>query len=164
MRKKALIVVDIQKGITKNYKNIIANINRAVDWASQENIPVLYIRHENCSPGAKTLKPNTVSSELAEDLKIVSEHVFTKHKTNALSCTEFKNFLEAQGIQNLYIVGADAAICLKSTCFNLRKLHYKVNVLSDCITSWDKKRIPEMLEYYVLKGCVITNLQELESL
>ena len=33
MQKKALVVIDIQNDITKNYKEIIDNINQAVDWA-----------------------------------------------------------------------------------------------------------------------------------
>jgi len=31
--KKALVIIDIQNDITKNYKDIIDNINRAIDWA-----------------------------------------------------------------------------------------------------------------------------------
>jgi len=31
MQKKAFVVIDIQNDITKNYKEIIGNINKAVD-------------------------------------------------------------------------------------------------------------------------------------
>ncbi|GHT47584.1 hypothetical protein FACS189440_08500 [Bacteroidia bacterium] len=31
--KKALVIIDIQNDITKNYKEIIGNINKAIDWA-----------------------------------------------------------------------------------------------------------------------------------
>ena len=41
-----MVVIDIQNDITKNYKEIIGNINRAVDWAVAGDIPVVYIRHE----------------------------------------------------------------------------------------------------------------------
>ena len=34
MKNKALVVIDIQNDITKNYKEIIENINRSIDWAS----------------------------------------------------------------------------------------------------------------------------------
>ena len=46
MQKKALVVIDIQKDITKNYKDIIGNINKVIDWAAHNNIPVVYIRHD----------------------------------------------------------------------------------------------------------------------
>ena len=34
MKHKALVVIDIQNDITKNYKEIIGNINRGIDWAA----------------------------------------------------------------------------------------------------------------------------------
>ena len=43
MQTKALVIIDIQNDITKNYKDIIDNINQAVDWADNHNIHVVYI-------------------------------------------------------------------------------------------------------------------------
>lgn len=37
---------------------------------------------------------------------------------------------------------------MKSTCYNMVKAGYKVHVLSDCVTSYDLRKIDEMLEYY----------------
>jgi len=161
MQNKALIVIDIQNDITKNYKEIIDNINKAVDWAVGKNIHVVYIRHENLSAGTKNLKPNTYGSELAVDLKITSRNIFTKFKSNALTSEEFTNFINENEIKEFYITGADATVCVKSTCFNMRKADYAVTVLSDCITSWDRKKIPEMITYYESKGCNVVSLNEL---
>ena len=145
MQKKALVIIDIQNDITKNYKNIIDSINKAIDWAVNNNIHVIYTRHENLSAGTRTFKPNTSGSELASDLKIVSKNIFTKYKGNVLSCEEFTDFISNNEICDFYIAGADAVACVKSTCYNLRKANYGVNVLSDCITSYDKRKIDEML-------------------
>jgi len=161
MKKKALVVIDIQNDITKNYKEIIDNINKSIDWAVKNDIHVVYIRHENLSAGTKTLKPNTHGSELATDLKIASQNVFTKYKTNALTSEAFADFISKNEISEFYITGADASICVKSTVFNLRKANYQVTLLSDCITSWDKKQIPEMLKYYEKQGGKIISLNEL---
>jgi nicotinamidase-related amidase len=159
--KKALVIIDIQNDITKNYKEIIDNTNRAIDWAVNSDIQVVYIRHENLSDGTRTFKPNTRGSELVSDLKIVSKNVFTKYKGNALSSEEFADFINKNEIAEFYITGADAIACVKSTCYNLIKANYKVNVLSDCITSYDKKKIDEMLHYYESKGCKIIGLNDL---
>lgn len=161
MQKRALVVIDIQNDITKNYKEIIDNINKSIDWAVQNDISVVYIRHENLSAGTRTFKSNTRGAELAPDLKIVSENVFTKYKGNALSNEEFADFINRNDICEFYITGADAVACVKSTCYNLRKANYRVNVLSDCITSYDKRKIEEMLHYYESKGCEIINLSTL---
>ena len=161
MQKKALVIIDIQNDITKNYKEIIDNINKAIDWAIDNDIHVIYIRHENLSDGTRTFKPNTRGSELASDLKIVSENVFTKYKGNALSSKDFTDFISKNEICDFYLAGADAVACVKSTCYNLRKANYGVNVLSDCITSYDKKKIDEMMDYYKSKGSVVVSLNDL---
>jgi nicotinamidase-related amidase len=161
MQKKALVVIDIQNDITKNYKDIIANINKAIDWAVGSDIHVVYIRHENLSAGTRTFKPDTRGSELASDLKIASKNVFTKYKGNALSSEEFAGFISKNEIGDFYIAGADAVACVKSTCYNLRKANYGVTVLSDCVTSYDKRKIPEMLRYYESKGSEIICLNDL---
>ena len=161
MLKKALVIIDIQNDITKNYKDIIDNINKAIDWAVDNDIHVVYIRHENLSAGTRTFKPNTRGAELVPDMKIVSDNVFTKSKGNALTSEEFAAFINKNEIGGLYLTGADAAACVKSTCYNLTKAGYEVTVLSDCITSYDKKKIPEMLAYYESKGGKIINLNDL---
>ena len=161
MQKKALVIIDIQNDITKNYREVIGNINKAVDWAVDNQIHVVYIRHENLSDGTRTFKPDTYGSELASDLKIASKNVFTKYKGNALSCEEFEDFIGKNEICDFYIAGANAVACVKSTCYNLRKADYGVTVLSDCVTSYDKRKIAEMLRYYESKGSKIVRLNDI---
>ena len=161
MQKKVLVIIDIQNDITKNYKEIIGNINQAIDWAVKNDIHVVYIRHENLSAGTRTFKPDTRGAELVPDLKIVSENVFTKCKGNALTSEAFADFINKNEIGEFYLTGADAVACVKSTCFNLCKANYKVNVLSDCITSYDKRKIDEMLSYYEKNGSKIISLNDL---
>lgn len=160
MKNKALVVIDIQNDITKNYKEIIENINKAVDWAVVSDIPVVYIKHNNLSAGTRTFKPDTHGAELVPDLKIVSEHVFLKTKGNALTSEGFAAFVSENEIGEFYIAGADAIACVKSTCYNMTKGDYIVHVLSDCITSYDKRKINEMFQYYESKGCIVEKLSE----
>ncbi len=161
MQRKSLVVIDIQNDITKNYKEIIDNVNRAIDWAVEQEIHVVYIRHYNLSEGTRTFKPNTHGSELVSDLKLVSENIFEKSKGNALTSEDFMKFIRKNEISEFYITGADAIACVKSTVFNLRKENYKVSVISDCITSYDKRKIDEMLNYYKKNGSEIICLNDL---
>lgn len=158
MSDKALVVIDIQNDITKNYKEIIGNINKAIDWAIDNNIHIVYIKHNNLSAGTRTFKPNTRGAELVDDMKIASENIFVKSKGNALTSDGFADYVDANNIKEFYIAGADAIACVKSTCYNMAKNGYTVHVLSDCITSYDKKKIPEMLDYYERVGCSIETL------
>ncbi len=160
MENKALVVIDILNDITKNYKEIIDNINRAIDWASACDMHIVYIRHNNLSAGTRTFKPGTRGAELVEDMKIVSDNIFTKTKGNALTSEALADFIGANQIDEFYIAGADAIACVKSTCYNMSKAGYTVHVLSDCITSYDKSKIDGMLEYYEKKGCIVEKLSE----
>ena len=99
-------------------------------------------------------------AELVPELRVVSENIFIKTKSSALTSEEFAAFIEAHNITGFYIAGADAAACVKSTCYNMAKAGYTVYVLSDCITSYDKKKLPEMMEYYADKGCTVARLDE----
>ena len=163
MQKKALVVIDIQNDITKNYKEIIDNVNRAIDWAVKNEIHVVYIRHYNLSEGTRTFKPNTRGSELVPEMKLVSGNIFEKSKGNALTSEDFADFIRKNEINEFYITGADAIACVKSTVFNMCRENYKVTVLSDCITSYDKRKIDEMLNYYKKNGSRIINLNDLSD-
>ena len=158
MKNIALVVIDIQNDITKNYKEIIDNINSAIDWAVDNSLHIVYIKHNNLSAGTRTFKPDTRGAELVSDMKIVSDNIFVKSKGNALTSEGFAAFISENGIKEFYIAGADAVACVKSTCYNMAKSGYTVHVLSDCITSYDKKKIPEMLDYYERNGCIVETL------
>lgn len=161
MNNEALIVIDLQNDITKNYKEIIERVNEAIDWAVSNKMPVVYIKNHYLSAGTRTFKPGTHGAEFVPELKIVSENIFTKTKSNALTSDEFSAFIQKNNITEFYVAGADAAACIKSTCYNMAKSGYSVHVLSDCITSYDKNKIPEMLIYYKNKDCSVVSLGDI---
>ena len=160
VKNSALVVIDLQNDITKNYKEIIECVNRSIDRAVGNDLYIIYIQHNNLSAGTRTFKAGTHGAELVPELKVVSNYIFTKTKSNALTSEEFAAFIREHNITEFFIAGADAAACIKSTCFNMRKCGYTVHVLSDCITSYDKKKLPEMLAYYENKGCSVKKLDE----
>ena len=160
MNKKALVVIDIQNDITKHYRDIIDNINAAVEWASVQGMAVIYIKHHNLSDGTRTFKPGTKGAEFAPELNVASDNVFVKTKANALTSEPFSAFIRDNGIHTFYITGADATACVKSTCYNMAKAGFAVHVISDCVTSYDLKKMPEMLVYYSDKGCDVRTLEE----
>ena len=133
MSRKALVVIDIQNDITKHYREIIDRINDAIDWAVENGLEVVYIKHNNLSAGTRA---------------------------NALTSVAFSEYIQGKDIDEFYITGADATACVKSTCFNMTKAGYNVHVISDCVTSYDLKKMDEMLAYYSAKGCEVKTLKE----
>ena len=114
MSHKVLVIIDIQNDITKHYRDIIGRLNAAIDWAVEQEMDVVYIKHNNLSPGTRTFKPDTKGAELVPEIKIVSDHIFVKTKANALTSEEFSAFIRENGIDEFYITGADATGCVKS--------------------------------------------------
>ena len=163
MKTKTLVVIDIQNDITKHYRDIIDNINAAIDWAVSEGMHIVYIKHNNITASTRTFKPGTHGEELVSELKVVSDNIFVKTKSNALTSETFAMFIAENGITEFYIAGADATACVKSTCFNMRKAGYTVHVISDCVTSYDLKKLPEMFAYYADKGCEVVPLAEFQN-
>ena len=161
MQNKAVVVIDLQNDITKNYKEIIDSVNAVLAWAEKQEMYVVYIRHENITAGTLTFRPGTTGADLVPELCVVSDHVFVKTKSNALTSDEFSAFITQNGITEFIVCGADATACVKSTCYNMRKAGYIVTVLTDCVTSYDKKEISEMLTYYEIKGCILKSSVEI---
>ena len=155
---KALIVIDIQNDITKHYKEIVSGINSAIDWAEKKKMVIVYIKHNNITDGTRTFKPGTKGAELVPELKVVSDNIFVKTKSNALTSEAFLDFISENGIDEFYVCGADATACVKSTCLNMTKAGYTVHVISDCVTSYDLRKVEEMLSYYQKKGCEVKPL------
>lgn len=157
---RALVVIDIQNDITKHYKGIIEGINKAIEWAKENGMYIVYIKHNNISAGTRTFKPDSRGAEFVPELNVVSDNVFVKTKSSALTSEEFTAFISANQINEFYVCGADATACVKSTCFNMTKAGYSVHVISDCVTSYDLEKVDEMLVYYGSKGCEVKALAE----
>ena len=76
MKNKALVVIDIQNDITKHYRDIISNINAAIEWAEAERLRlekngnacgsmhIVYIKHNNITAATRTFKPGSKGEEL----------------------------------------------------------------------------------------------------
>ena len=160
MKNIALVVIDLQNDITKNYKQIIGQVNEAIDWAVTNEMHIIYIKHYNLSEKTRTFKPETKGAELVPELKVVTDNVFEKSKASALTSESFAGFIEKNDIEEFYITGADATACIKSTSYNLVKAGYKVHVISDCVTSYNLKKLDEMFSYYADKGCDVKKLAD----
>ncbi|MCI1244519.1 MAG: cysteine hydrolase [Bacilli bacterium] len=161
MSEKALVVIDLQNDITKNYRDIIGSVNEAIDWAERNSIAVVYVKHNNLTPKTRTFKPGTRGVELVPEMRVVSDNVFVKAKGNALTSEGFSAFLRENGIRECFLAGADATACVRSASYNMAKEGYEVTVLSDCITSYDKGKIDGMIRYYVSKGCAVKTIGEI---
>lgn len=57
MKNSSLIVIDLQNDITKNYKEIIERVNRAIDWADSNGFILFIFGITTCLPEREHLSP-----------------------------------------------------------------------------------------------------------
>ena len=79
MKNSALVVIDLQNDITKNYREIIEKVNATIDWAVQKGLYIVYIQHNNLSDGTRTFKPGTHGAEL-DTFAFREKEFLSKHK------------------------------------------------------------------------------------
>ena len=72
----------------------------------------MYIKHNNITAATRTFKPGSKGEELVPEMKVVSDNIFVKTKSNALTSEAFSAFIAANGINEFYVAGADATGCV----------------------------------------------------
>ncbi len=159
---KALLVIDVQEDYSglKGKQPVlyprvepqIAAINGLIDKASKSGARVVYIR-QICDDNfiSRTLgggraiagKPGT---ELDPRIRVVSKNDFTKKFSDAFSNPQLGEFLVTNQVNELYLVGLDAAYCVYNTAKGALNRGYKVKVVKDAIMT--RKDMNEILKRY----------------
>ena len=68
--------------------------------------------------------------------------MISKSSPSAFSNPELHRYLQAHGVNELYIVGVFAEGCVRATVSDARRRGYKVNVIADAVASsgpWKKR-------------------------
>lgn len=143
--KKALLVVDMQNFCVGenhaayfkyNNEDLIKAVNRAID-TNKDNL-VIYIKNVMKKKFINNFAPfhayeGTKDIELVNNLKIVSNNIFTKYEGNAFSNPELNVLLKKNNIQCIEIVGVDGGWCVALTALGAIKEGYKVIVNKNAV-------------------------------
>lgn len=140
---KALIVVDMQKGVfegkNKRYDaaNIIQRINRLIDKAREKDIPVIFIRHN--TPKEDVLKYGSDGWQILPDMhQKDSDTIVEKTCCDAFCKTDFADQLDRMGVNELIITGCCTDFCLDTTVRVAASKNFEVTVASDAHTTAEK--------------------------
>ncbi len=135
MSQKALLVIDMQRGIfedtayvLENQDQLFAVVNQAIEKAREKDLPVLFVQH--------TEKQGLVefSSDWQLDLRLNREQndfVFSKHHSDAFWDTKLKSYCDNHDINELIICGVQTEYCVDTTVRSAHRLGFKVNLISD---------------------------------
>lgn len=177
--KKALLIIDIQEDYTgttakppfpyKDSERLITTVNKLIEKASEENIIIIYIRQEfdgfigravSKLVGHGTAIKGKPGTEFDKRINIMSSHSFTKSMPDAFTNPKFEVFLNEQQVNELYLVGLDAAGCVYYTAKGALKRGYSVSIIKDGIVLLDEKKWNSILEKFKQDGITLITSQE----
>lgn len=155
MSKKALLVIDMQRGdfppVKARYQSelIIDRINKiASDFRAKGN-PVIYIQHNGSAENV--FMPGTHDWQiLPELLPQPIDQVVSKTANNAFYRSELDAVLKELGIGELFISGSATDFCVNATVQAALALDYHITVIVDAHTTADRPNLnaQQVIDHY----------------
>lgn len=148
-----LIVVDVQGSLARIVQNselFINNTRKLIQCCKVLSIPIIWLEQNPKGLGATV-------PELSELMGEATVH--EKTHFNALFEEPIKDVIKATGKNHWLVVGIEAHICVYQTVLGLLNEAYKVDVVSDCISSRLQSNIDLALVKMRDSGADITSLE-----
>ncbi len=168
--RRALLVLDLQAGYggTANRRPVTslpatglhATVNRLIDKAVASGMEVAYVRQVFGNDLIVRLHGGRRQGRVIIDrrVKVVNGNDFEKNRTDTFSNRKFEQFLIDRQVDELYLVGVDAAYCVYYTALGALNRGYRVTAVSDAVAS--RHSMAPVLERYRRKGIgVVTSAQ-----
>jgi nicotinamidase-related amidase len=133
----ALLVVDVQNCVvegTPGRDTVVANVGSLVEKARQEQIPVVWVQHndENIVRGSDGWR---IVPELTPD---EAEPLVEKSYGDSFEDTNLETVLSGLGVGRLVVVGAQTDACIRSTLHGAFARGYDATLVSDAHTTEDQ--------------------------
>lgn len=135
---KALLIIDIQKGLTNRnlYKKelFLETVNKAIVIYRQNNDLIIFVQHEN-----KQLVKGTNDWQLDDNIGARDfDKYFAKIKGDAFTNYELVEELNNNGVTDILVCGLVSHGCVAYTAKGGVSLGYKISLLKSGHTSWRK--------------------------
>lgn len=124
-----LVVVDVQGKLARlvdESETLISNCGKLIKGAQVLGLPIIYLEQNPDKLGATVSELNDLLSEV---------ELVTKFTFNACDEPKFVEAVQAKNVATWLVCGIEAHICVYQTAMGLLDLGYKVEVVSDCISS-----------------------------
>lgn len=169
--RKALVVLDIQEGYAGTNARppvtrpptggMLFIVNSLIDKAAESGMEVAYIRQVFSNNLFVRLHGGRRQGRVIIDRRIkkINENDFEKNRTDAFSSRQFEQYLVDNQVNELYLVGVDAAYCVYYTALGALNRGYKVTVVTDAVQS--RKKMADVLERYRRKGIAVITSEQL---
>jgi len=148
-----LIVIDIQGKLARLVDDsdaLIANCEKLIKGAQALELPILCLEQNPDKLGC------TVDeiSQLLPKSEAISKFTF-----NACNEAKFINAIAAKNVNTWLVCGIEAHICVYQTVIGLSDLGYKVQLVSDCVSSRTLTNKQLGINQLIKKGIDITGVE-----
>jgi nicotinamidase-related amidase len=145
MKKTALLVIDVQKGLDdpswgkRNNPDAESNIASLLSAWREHELPVIHIRHCSTVPNSP-LRPELPGNGFKEEAQpLPEEKQFSKSVNSAFIGTELEKYLQEHGISSLMIVGLTTDHCVSSSTRMAANLGFNVTLIADATATFDRQ-------------------------
>jgi len=134
--KSALLVIDVQNGVVLNASDksaVVTQINRAVDSARANNLPVIWVQHSEDEMPIGSHYWEIIPELVPED----HDGRVDKVHRSSFEETDLAEILQEHDISHLYVTGAQSENCVNATTVDALERGYRVSLVSDAHTTDD---------------------------
>ncbi|TVT83512.1 cysteine hydrolase family protein [Pseudomonas sp. H3(2019)] len=144
----ALLIIDMQVGLFNgpdkphDGERVLANIQQLIRQARECEVPIYAVRHTG--PQGSPIEAGSAFWHLLPDLELDAsgDILFDKTRPNAFYATSLTQQLQANGINDLFIVGMKTQYCIDSTCRAAADLGFNPVLVADAHTCMDTPVLP----------------------
>jgi nicotinamidase-related amidase len=133
----ALLVIDVQNGVVAgNHERdaVVANVGSLVERARQEQVPVVWIQHNDDGNLVNGNDAWEIVPELSPD---ESEPIVQKRYGDSFEDTSLESILADLGVGRLLVTGAQTDQCIRSTLHGALARGYDTMLVKDAHTTED---------------------------
>lgn len=145
MRRTALLVIDVQKGLDdpswgqRNNPQAESNIALLLSAWRKHGLPVIHIRHCSVAPDSP-LRPGLPGNAFKDEAQpLAGEKQFGKSVNSAFVGTGLEQYLHEHDITSLVIVGLTTDHCVSASTRMAADLGFAVTLVSDATATFDRK-------------------------
>jgi nicotinamidase-related amidase len=172
---RALLVMDIQESsgskqsragpppATTPFGKMLQAVNTLIDCFDRTGQEVVYVRQVFTNSliirlhGGRIL-PGRMAPRICRWVRVVNTNDFAKNRTDAFSNRQLEQFLIDRQVDEIFLVGLDAAFCVYYTALGALNRGYRVIVVTDAVmTGRDMRRV---VESYKQKGITVMDSRE----
>lgn len=149
-----LIVVDVQgklATLVHESDQLIENVTKLVKGAKALNLPILWLEQnpERLGPTAEPIRVELETTHLP-----IAKYTFDGCKEE-----RFKLAVENAKVDTWLVCGIESHICVYQTALSLRQSGYRVELVTDCVSSRTAANKALALAKLTANGVVLTGLE-----